>query len=60
MPKTTLTGWLKKAKTISADKDKEITTAEYQAMLKKMARLEEENEILKKLWPYSQRSKLYI
>lgn len=33
-------------------KEATVTTADYQAMLKKMARLEEENEILKKSWPY--------
>jgi transposase len=30
------------------DKDTTITAAEYQVMLKKIARLEEKNEILKK------------
>ncbi|ERI92767.1 transposase [Clostridiales bacterium oral taxon 876 str. F0540] len=46
--KSTITGWLKKAKPVAVGKDSTITTADYQAMLKKMARLEEENEILKK------------
>jgi len=46
--KSTITVWINKAKPIVVDKDKTITTAEYQQMLKKMARLEEENEILKK------------
>lgn len=47
--KSTISGWLKKAKPINIDnKGTTITAAEYQAMLKKMARLEEENEILKK------------
>ena len=46
--KSTVTVWIKKSKPIVVDKDKTITTAEYQQMLKKMARLEEENEILKK------------
>lgn len=43
--KSTISG----AKPINIDnKGTTITAAEYQAMLKKMARLEEENEILKK------------
>ncbi|WP_331722096.1 IS3 family transposase [Alkalithermobacter thermoalcaliphilus] len=46
--KSTINGWIKKAKPITVDKDTTITSEEYQAMLKKMARLEEENEILKK------------
>jgi transposase len=49
--KSTITGWVKKAKPITVDKDTTITSADYQAMLKKMARLEEENEILKKAMP---------
>ncbi|WP_139905166.1 transposase [Clostridium thermarum] len=46
--KSTINGWIKNAKSTTADKDTTITSAEYQAMLKKMARLEEENKILKK------------
>jgi len=46
--KSTITGWIKKSKPIVIDGNKTITTAEYQAMLKKMAKIEEENEILKK------------
>lgn len=38
----------KKAKPISLDNNKTITQADYQAMLKKIAVIEEENEILKK------------
>lgn len=34
---------------VAIEKDKVVITAEYQAMMKKMARLEEENEILKKV-----------
>lgn len=40
--KSTVTVWINKSKPIVVDKDKTITTAEYQQMLKKMARLEEE------------------
>lgn len=46
--KSTITGWIKKTKPVAIDKDKTVTTADYQVMLKKMAKLEEENEILKK------------
>lgn len=46
--KSTITGWVKKAKPITVDKDTTITSADYQVILKKMAKLEEENEILKK------------
>lgn len=46
--KSTITVWINKAKPIAVDKDKTVTAADYQEMLKKMARLEEENEILKK------------
>lgn len=48
LSKSTITGWIKKNKPVTIDKDTTITGADYQAMLKKMARLEEENEILKK------------
>jgi len=46
--KSTITGWVKKAKPVVVDKDTTVTAAEYQAMLKRMAKLEEENDILKK------------
>lgn len=46
--KSTVTVWINKAKPIVVDKNKTITVSEYKQMLKKMARLEEENEILKK------------
>ncbi|MGB9769761.1 MAG: hypothetical protein ACPLUK_03775 [Caldisericum exile] len=47
--KSTISGWLKKAKPINIEnKGTPITVEEYQAMLKKVARLEEKNEILKK------------
>jgi transposase len=46
--KSTITVWINKAKPVAVDKDKTVTAADYQEMLKKMARLEEENEILKK------------
>ena len=46
--KSTISGWINKSKPIQIDKDTTVTTSEYQQMLKKMAKLEEENEILKK------------
>ena len=46
--KSAISGWLKKEKPVTVDKDTTITSAEYQVMLKKISRLEEENEILKK------------
>lgn len=46
--KSTITGWINKNKPISVDKDTTITTADYQAMLKRNKQLEEEIEILKK------------
>ncbi|MFL0245591.1 hypothetical protein [Candidatus Clostridium stratigraminis] len=48
LSKSTIIGWIKKNKPVNVDKDTTITAADYQAMHKKMARLEEENEILKK------------
>jgi len=46
--KSTITVWINKAKPIVVDDGKVITMAEYQAILKKLAKVEEENEILKK------------
>ena len=46
--KSTVTVWINKSKPIVVDNGKNITTAEYQQMLKKIAKLEEENEIIKK------------
>lgn len=46
--KSTITGWIKKKKPVNIDKDKTITAAEYQAIIKKNKQLEEELEILKK------------
>jgi transposase len=48
LSKSTINGWIKKNEPMTVDKDTTITAAEYKAMLKKMAQLEEENEILKK------------
>lgn len=44
----TVTGWVKKAQIVGTDaKGKPVTRAEFNAMQKEMARLKEENEILK-------------
>ena len=48
LSKSTITGWIKKNNIIAIDKNTTVTTAEYQAILKKNKQLEEENEILKK------------
>ena len=48
LPKSTILTWVNKAKPIAIDDNKIITQADYQAILKKMALIEEENEILKK------------
>ena len=49
LSKSTITGWIKKNKPITVDKNTTITAADYQAILKKNRQLEEENEILKKV-----------
>ncbi len=46
--KSTIVGWTNKSKPVVVEKDKFVTSADYQTMLKRMAQLEEENEILKK------------
>ncbi|MBU5299054.1 transposase [Clostridium sporogenes] len=43
--KSTITGWIKKNKPVSVDKDTIITAEEYKNLLKKNAKLEEEIEI---------------
>lgn len=48
LPKSTILTWVKKSKPTAVDNNKVITQADYQAILKKMVRIEEENEILKK------------
>ena len=46
--KSTITGWVKKAEPIAVDNSQSITRAEYQALMKKMTQMEQENDILKK------------
>lgn len=48
LSKSTISGWIKKNKTVSVDKNTTITAEEYKKLLKKNEKLEEELEILKK------------
>lgn len=48
LSKSTISGWVKKKKSITLDKNTTITAEECQEMLKKNKQLEEELEILKK------------
>jgi transposase len=48
LSKSTITGWIRKKKPISVDKDTTISAEEYKNLLKKNSKLEEEIEILKK------------
>ena len=45
LPKSTILTWVKKAKPVAINKDKVITQSDYEALLKKIARIEEKNEI---------------
>ena len=46
--KSTINGWVKDVKTIKVDENEVITLKEVRALKKEMARIKEENEILKK------------
>ncbi len=48
LSKSTITIWIKKKQPITIDKNTTISAEEYQAILNKNAKLEEEIEILKK------------
>jgi len=48
LSKSTIVGWINKKKPITVSKDTTITTEDYQKLLNKNAKLEEEIEILKK------------
>ena len=59
--KSTINGWIKDVKEIKVDENEVMTLKEVKQLKKEMARIKEENEILrqrwaepKKLWPYSQ------
>ena len=46
--KTTINGWIKDVKEIKIDENEVMTLKEVKALRKEMARIKEENEILKK------------
>ena len=46
--KSTINGWVKDVKEIKVDENEVMTLKEVQALKKEMARIKEENEILKK------------
>ena len=46
--KSTINGWIKDVKEIKIDENEVITLKEIKALKKEMARIKEENEILKK------------
>ena len=46
--KSTITGWIKDVKEIKIDENEVMTLKEVKALRKEMARIKEENEILKK------------
>ena len=46
--KSTINGWIKDVKEIKVDENEVITLKEVKALKKEMARIKEENEILKK------------
>lgn len=46
--KSTINGWIKDVKEIKVDENEVMTLKEVKALKKEMARIEEENEILKK------------
>ena len=46
--KSTINGWIKDVKEIKVDENEVITLKEVKALRKEMARIKEENEILKK------------
>ncbi|SHI21341.1 transposase [Sporanaerobacter acetigenes DSM 13106] len=52
LPKFTILIWVKKADSIAINKNEVITQADYEVLLKKIARVEGKNEILKKQWSY--------
>ncbi len=49
--------WIKAYSTITSVDEDEMTLEDLKRMKKEMLRLKEENEILKKLWPYSRENK---
>jgi transposase len=58
IPVSTISGWVKNARPVVLDEGEVVTLKEYKALKQEMARIKEENEILKKPWPYSRRNRL--
>ncbi len=54
--KSTFFGWLRKFREIRISENEIMTAADITSLQKRVATLEEENLILKKPWPYSQRT----
>ena len=52
--KSTINAWIKDVKEFKVDENEVMTLKEVKALKKEMTRIKEENEILKKLWPYLQ------
>ena len=57
LSETTVYKWIRKQKPIQLDDRSSFTPEDYVRLQKEIRRLKEENEILKKLWPYSQQSR---
>lgn len=49
--------WVKKLKPIELADGKSITQDDYVKLQKELNRIKEENELLKKLWPYLRKNK---
>ena len=52
--KSIISSWIKDVKEIKVDENEVMTLKEVKELKGEMARIKEENEILKKLWPYFQ------
>ncbi|WLR42596.1 transposase [Bacillus carboniphilus] len=53
----TIYKWIKRFSPIDLEDGSTVTTDDLIQLKKQMRRLQEENEILKRLWPYSRKSK---
>jgi len=53
----TIYTWIKKFTPMDLEDGSSITPDDYVNLQKQMLKLQEENDILKRLWPYSQKSK---
>jgi len=53
----TIYDWIKKLSPVELEDGTSVTPEDYAKLQKQMRKLQQENEILKKLWPYSQESK---